>query len=141
MGFGALERSAEMKPSDRKLLIVLAFVLIATFFIIWNSQVMNLRRIQGHITKIQPEWQEFQRKNSGFEGVRFYTFTGGNGMFSAVGEVNTEEDLTKLKRFMESTDPPRPVFMRVLRVREREEKIQEQIDAIHGEQDAPSNGG
>jgi hypothetical protein len=120
-----------MKPSDRKLLIVLACVLIATFFIIWNSQIMNLRRIQRHISKIQPEWQEFQRKNSGYERVRFYSFTGRNGMFSAVGEVKTEADLEKLKRFMESTNPPRPVFMRGLRVLESVEKIQAHIDAIH----------
>ena len=102
---------------------------------------MNLPRIEKHISKIQPEWQKFMCENREFERVRFYAFTGGNGMFSAIGEVNTEEDLAKLKRFMESTDPPRPVFMRGLRVREREEKIQEQIDAIHAEQDAPSNGG
>ena len=124
-----------MKPSDRKLLIVLACVLIATFFIIWNSQIMNLRRIQSHISQIQPEWQEFQRKNSGFERVSFYSFTGGNGMFSAVGEVKLEEDLAKLRQFMESTDPPRPVFLRGLRVLESVEKIQAQTDGIHAEQE------
>jgi hypothetical protein len=124
-----------MKPSDRKLLIFLACVLIATFYIIWNSQVMNLPRIEKHISKIQPEWQEFQRENSGFEDVRFYSFTGGNGMFSAVGEVKTEADLAKLQRFMESTDPPRPIHMGGLRVLESVEKIQAQIDAIHAEQD------
>ena len=96
--------------------------------------MMNLPRIQSHISKIQPEWQEFQRENSGFEGVRFYSFTGGNGMFSAIGEVKTEADLAKLKRFMESTDPPRPVFLYGLRVLESEEKIQAQIDATNAEQ-------
>ena len=129
-----------MNPSDRKLLIFLACVLIATFSIIWNSQIMNLRRIQSHISKIQPDWQEFQRENSGFEGVRFYSFTGGNGMFSAVGEVKTEADLAKLGRFMESTDPPRPVFLRGLRVLESVEKIQAQIDAIHAEHVVGGNG-
>jgi hypothetical protein len=124
-----------MKPNDSKLLIVLACVLIATFFIIWNSQIMNLRRIQSHISEIQPEWQEFQRKNRGFDRVSFYSFTGGNGMFSAVGEVKTEADLAKLRWFMESTDPPRPVFMQGLRVLESVEKIQAQIDAVHAEQE------
>ncbi|RYZ89929.1 MAG: hypothetical protein EOP06_08585 [Proteobacteria bacterium] len=102
---------------------------------------MNLPRIEKHISKIQPKWQEFLRENREFERVRFYAFTGGNGMFSANGEVNTEADLEKLKRFMESTGPPRPVFMRGLRVREREQKIQEQIDAIHAEHDVGCNGG
>jgi hypothetical protein len=124
-----------MKPSDRKLLIFLACVLIATFYIIWNSQVMNLPRIQRHISEIQPEWEDFQRNNNGFEDVRFYSFTGGNGMFSALGEVKTEADLAKLKRFMESTDPPRPIFLRSLRVLESEQRIQAQIKAIQAEQD------
>lgn len=122
-----------MKRSDRKLLIVLAGVLVATFFFHWNSQPMNLSRIQKHISDIQPEWQEFQRKNSGYDGVRFYSFTGGNGMFSAIGEVKTQADLAKLRQFMESTDPPRPIFMRGLRVLESEEKIQKQMEAIHAE--------
>jgi hypothetical protein len=129
-----LDVRQKMKQGDRKLLIVLACVLSATFFIIWKSQAMNLSRIQRHISEIQPEWQEFQRKNNGFEGVSFYSFTGGNGMFSAVGEVKTEADLAKLTRFMESTNPPRPILLRGLRVLESEEKIQAQIKAIHAEQ-------
>lgn len=96
---------------------------------------MNLSRIQRHISKIQPEWQEFQRNNNGFEEVRFYSFTGGNGMFSAVGEVKTEADLAKLNRFMESTDPPRPIFLRGLRVLESEQRTQAQIESIQAEQD------
>jgi hypothetical protein len=110
-------------------------VLVTTFCIIWNMQPMNLGRIQNHIQKIQPEWHAFQQKNNQFEDVRFFVFTGGNGMFSAVGKVKTEADLAKLKQFMESTRPPRPICLQGLRVLESEMKIRAQIEAIHAEQD------
>lgn len=113
-----------MKKSDRKLLMVLGCVLAIAFYMHWNSQPMNLGRIERHISEIRPLWEEFQRKNSGFENVRFYPFTGGNGMFSAVGEVATVEQRSKLKEFMESTNPPRPVFIRSLRVVELVEMIE-----------------
>lgn len=92
----------------------------------------NIRR---HISDIQPEWQEFQRNNKGFQDVRFSSFTGENGMFSAVGEVKTEADLAKLNRFMESTDPPRPIFLHGLRVLESGQRIQAQIEVIQAQQD------
>lgn len=123
-----------MKPNDRNLLIVLACVLTVTFFTIWNSQVMNLHRIQSHILRVTPIWQEFQRNNRGFERVDFYSFTGGGGMFSAVGEVRTEADRAKLREFMESTAPPRPIHLRSLRVLELEEKILTELDTLKAEQ-------
>lgn len=117
-----------MKPNDRKLLIVLSCVLTLAFFTIWNSQIMNLQRVQRHISRVTPIWQDFQRKNSGFERVRFYSFTGGDGMFSAVGEVSTDADRAKLREFMESTDPPRPIHLGGLRVLELEERIEAEQD-------------
>lgn len=95
---------------------------------------MNLGRIENHIRKIQPEWQAFQRENNGFEGVRFSVFTGGNGMFAAVGEVGTVTERAKLKEFMVSTDPPRPIFLRGLRVLELEEKLHSVYDALESKQ-------
>jgi len=125
-----------MKPFNRKILVFLACAVIATFYILWTSQPMNLGRIENHIRKIQPEWQAFQRENNGFEDVRFSVFTGGNGMFAAVGEVATVAERAKLKEFMESTNPPRPIFLRSLRVLELEEKLQSDYEALkEAEQD------
>jgi hypothetical protein len=94
---------------------------------------MNVYRVQKHISRVMPLWQEFQRKNRGFEQVRFYSYTDGGGMFSAIGEVATDADRAKLRAFMESTNPPRPVYLGGLRVLELEEKIK-------AEQDAAANG-
>ena len=100
---------------------------------------MNLRRIQKHITHIAPKWDEFQDQNNGFEDVRFIPFTGGGGMFSAYGKVATEEDLAKLKKFMESTNSPRPIDLRSIRVLEREDMIERQYKKSEAEQAAPRN--
>ena len=43
-------------------------------------------------------------------------------MFAAIGEVPTQANYNELKEFMESTDPPRPIFLNALRVKESEDK-------------------
>ena len=118
-----------MTTHNRKLLTVLACVLIGAFFTIWNSQVMNLARIERHISSITPRWEQFQSDNDGFEQVTFYAYTGGGGKFSAIGEVPTKANYNELEEFMKSTDPPRPIFLNALRVRESENKKLAELEA------------
>ena len=48
--------------------------------------------------------------------VQLFAYTGGDGMFGASGEIASEEDLSKLRKFMESTSPPRPIYLNFVQV-------------------------
>src|SRR3974377_1870503 len=74
----------------------------------FNSQWKRLQEVDDHIALIQPQWIAFTNKNSGFQGVQLFAFTGGDGMLGAVGSVPSEEHLARLKTFLEKTRPPRP---------------------------------
>lgn len=67
--------------------------------------------MEEHISKITPEWESFRVKHAGLQDVKLFAYTGGDGMFGANGTVATDEELAQLRKFMESTHPPRPVFV------------------------------
>jgi hypothetical protein len=79
----------------------------------YNRQLVHLRQIEEHIRAIRPQWNAFTNQNSGFEMVELFAYTGDDGLFGASGPVPTEEHLSKLRKFMEDTRPPRPIFMNV----------------------------
>lgn len=99
--------------------MVLALILLVKFTpsVLKSNQGQNLEAIRSHISETQSQWQQFQRQNAGFEGVHFFGYTGGEGMFGAYGEVPSAGHVLELRKFMESTLPPRPVYMGAIQVR------------------------
>src|SRR5580698_5754843 len=74
-----------------------------------NSQTRHLKAVEEHIEKVTPQWEAFRATHPGFERVQLFAYTCGDGMFGASGEVASDEKLSELRKFMESTSPPRPV--------------------------------
>jgi len=105
-------------PRTKRLLVIAAITpLLVLFAAPWlNMQGRHLLAVKEHITSITPEWNEFQSEHPGFQEVRLFAYTGGNGMFGAGGIVATEKQIADLRRFMESTVPPRPVYLNHIRV-------------------------
>jgi hypothetical protein len=78
---------------------------------LFNSQMRHLRSVDEHLTKIAPLWENFRATHPGFEQVKLFAYTDGDGMFGACGFVASNEQLSELRRFMQSTAPPRPVYV------------------------------
>lgn len=108
------------------LLAVAALLACAAAVRIWNSQMGHLYQVGRHVERITPAWLEFQRTNRNFERVHLFAFTGGDGMFGAYGEIWSQSDLDKLRAFMESTHPPRPVYLGAVQVLPLDAKDAEQ---------------
>jgi hypothetical protein len=105
-----------MRNSEKRLLVIVLLLACIVPFVWSNSQLFHVWRVQKHIQRIGPAWEAFQRTNSGFEGVQFFAYTGGNGMLGAYGAIGTEEQVQRLRRFIDVTSPPRPVYLGALRV-------------------------
>ncbi len=108
-----------------RLSILVTAIVIRVFFtlpVVMNviAQRRNLANIRRHIEAIQPQWEQFRSQNPGFEDVEFFAGTGGNGMFGASGHLPSQEHLQKLKRFMEDSNPPRAVNLRLIEVLDEE---------------------
>jgi hypothetical protein len=112
----------ELITSRGKRLLIIAMVTPWLFLVVYygtpllNSQTRHLRAVRAHIEKISPDWDQFRAQHRGFDQVTLFAYTGGDGMFGAHGYVDTDQQLTELRRFMESTVPPRPVFLEFVRV-------------------------
>lgn len=76
-----------------------------------NSQRRHLLAVERHIAAIAPQWNKFRMEHPGFENVQLFAYTGGDGMFGAHGSVPGEGHIIKLRQFMESARPPRPIFL------------------------------
>lgn len=76
-----------------------------------NPQTRHLRAVDAHIEKIAPQWDQFRAAHHGFEKVNLFAYTGRDGVFGANGYVATDAQLAELRKFMESTSPPRPVYV------------------------------
>jgi hypothetical protein len=76
-----------------------------------NSQTRNLRLIDKHIAKIAPQWNSFRATHPGFQQIELFPYTGDDGLFGACGYVASDEQLARLREFMKSTAPPRPVYL------------------------------
>ena len=81
-----------------------------------NPQTRNLRAVEEHIEKIAPLWNQFRAQHPGFDQVTLFAYTGGDGLFGAYGNVATDDKIPELRKFMESTTPPRPVFLESVQV-------------------------
>src|SRR5689334_6916682 len=104
-------------PREKRLLCMAVLLLcIVPFAPMFNSQFRHLHQVEAHISAVSPQWDEFRRKNPGFEAVHLFAYTGGDGMFGASGSVPSDEHLAKLRAFMESTHPPRPVFVDAVQI-------------------------
>jgi hypothetical protein len=68
--------------------------------------------VKDHIAAIAPQWDQFRAEHPGFQDVRLFAYTGGDGMFGANGYVATDEHLAELRKFMESASPPRPIYLK-----------------------------
>ena len=72
--------------------------------------------IDEHIQKIEAAWERFRVEHKGFEKVELFGYTDGDGMFGAHGTVASDEQVEQLRKFMESTFPPRPVYLESVQV-------------------------
>jgi hypothetical protein len=113
---------ADKITSRAKRLLVIAMVTPWLFLLVYygapmlNSQRQHLLAVEQHMTKIAPQWETFRTEHPGFQDVRLFAYTGGDGMFGANGQVSTDEQVAALRKFMEGTHPPRPVFLDSVRV-------------------------
>ena len=82
----------------------------------FNPQLRHLRQVNQHITLVRTKWEEYKRTHPELQAVQLFAYTGGDGMFGAYGYVDSEADLTELKTFMESTSPPRPIYVKSVHV-------------------------
>jgi hypothetical protein len=102
-----------LTPRIKRLLIATPFLCIIVLIVapMLNSQTRNLRAIDKHIAKIAPQWDNFRATHPGFQQVELFHYTGDDGLFGAYGHVASDEQLAQLRKFMESTAPPRPVYL------------------------------
>jgi hypothetical protein len=113
---------AEQITPRAKRLLVIAMVTPWLFLIVYygapmlNPQGRHLLAIEEHIAKIAPQWDSFRAAHSGFQEVKLFAYTGGDGMFGATGQVASDEQVAELRKFMESTVPPRPIFLNFVHV-------------------------
>ena len=105
--------STELTPRIKRLLLATPFLCIVVMIVapMLNSQRRHLIAVRDHIARIAPQWKDFRATHPGFQEVKLFDYTGGDGMFGANGFVPTDEELAQLRRFMESTMPPRPIYL------------------------------
>jgi hypothetical protein len=113
--------SKEITPRGKRLLIiamVAPWLFLAVYFgtPLLNSQARHMREVDAHIAKITAQWYRFRAEHTGFNDVRLFVYTGGDGMFGAYGNVATDAQVLELRKFMESTAPPRPVYLGAVHV-------------------------
>jgi hypothetical protein len=102
--------------TKRLLLLALLLACIVPFAPLANPQLRHLRQVRSHIARIRPEWERFRAEHPGFDRVELFAYTDGDGMFGANGYVALDEQVPQLQKFMESTAPPRPVYVGAVRV-------------------------
>jgi hypothetical protein len=111
--------SDKFTPRAKRLLII-AIVTPWLFLIVYygapmlNSQRRNLDSVHEHIEKISPQWDQFRAEHRGFDKAHLFAWTGSNGLFGVWGEVPSDAHIAELRAFMESTKPPRPVYLESL---------------------------
>lgn len=108
--------SEQITPRGKRLLIiamVTPWLFLAVYFgaPLLSSQARHMRCVDEHIAKITPQWNRFRAEHPGFDDVKFFVYTGGDGMFGANGKVATEAQVLELRKFMENTAPPRPIYL------------------------------
>lgn len=121
------ERSRRRERIWAGLLILLIAVFICSLYFpiipaSWirrfHSQARHLVEIEEHIKKIDPEWRQFRAANTNYSAVKLSAYTGGDGMFAAFGDLPSEASLLVLSNFLQSTKPPRPLYLGALTIRD-----------------------
>jgi len=84
-------------------------LLLFTWFWFFSSQSRGIASARRHVNKITPEWQTLQKENPRFRGVRFGAGTAKDGCILVTGYVLDQQDYEKAFKFIENSDPPRPV--------------------------------
>jgi hypothetical protein len=106
----------KLTPRAKRLLVI-AMVTPWLFLIVYygapmlNSQRRHLIEVEDHIAKIAPQWQRFRAEHPGFQDVKLFAYTDGDGMFGANGNVASDEQASELKKFMEGTSSPCPIYV------------------------------
>jgi len=106
----------QVTPRAKRLLIIamaMPWLFLAVYYgtSLLNSQTRQMRAVDAHIVKISQQWDRFRAEHPGFDEVKLFAYTDGDGMFGAHGNVATDEQVSELHKFMESTVPPRPVYV------------------------------
>jgi hypothetical protein len=81
-----------------------------------SSQEVHMKQVKEHIAKITPAWNGFKSTNEGFELVKFWVYTGGDGLFAVSGYLTSAVQRATLLRFVAETSPPTDVFTNSLQV-------------------------
>jgi len=123
------------------LAVFAAFVALLAFYAMpfSNSQMRHLTAVRRHLAKIAPDWERFKATHEGFQEIKLFAYTGGDGMIGATGLVPTDGHLSELRKFVESTLPPRPLFLVSVHV-VGPEYLQGSADARKFEPTGPANG-
>src|SRR5437899_2089394 len=61
-----------------------------------NSQTRHMRAVDAHIEKIAPQWERFRAEHPGFDDVKLFAYTDGDGMFGARGYVVSAAQVSEL---------------------------------------------
>ena len=107
-------------PMKRLLILLVILACVIVFGPHLNPQFRHMRQVQHHIANIGSSWTAFRTVNSGFEDIRLVACTAGDGTLGAFGQVPTDAHRERLKTFLASTNPPRPIYL-VVRVYSPEE--------------------
>ena len=83
-----------------------------------NSQLRHLREIDAHLKRIGPEWERFSQGRPEFAQVELSSYTGNDGMVAIFGRAPSEESGLAVSNFLQSTKPPRPIYMKALLIDE-----------------------
>jgi hypothetical protein len=134
----------KLTPRARRLLVI-AMVTPWLYLVVYygspllNSQRRHLSSVEGHIGNIAPLWDKFRTEHPGFQEVHLFAYTGGDGMFGAWGYVASDAQVSELRKFMESTMPPRPIFLNSVHV-VGPEYFEHARDANKHEPSSPAQG-
>ena len=113
--------SSSFRAQAKRLIVIGAVGICLAFAIQYgvpklNSQRRHLRAVEVHIVRIKPLWESFRTSHLEFEDVSLFAYTGGDGMLGVSGFVPFDEDVVRLREFLEGTVPPRPVYLKGVRV-------------------------
>jgi hypothetical protein len=97
-------------PRAKRLLMISPLLLLSVYFVapLLNPQRGHIMAVNDHIAAISEQWSRFRAENPGFQDVELGFYSGSNG-FGVNGVLDTEEQSVQLRKFIESTNPPRPI--------------------------------
>ena len=100
------------KVSNRLAAIIIGSVSVCCLLLVTLalSQPVNLWRIEKWIAKNDEAWSRFVDENPKANEVRFFGYTGGNGMLGVnLGGIDKETEAL-VREFISVHNPPRPAY-------------------------------